>query len=40
MPQALQSSETATSIRDGVVVDGPFIEAKEVLAGSLATIKR
>lgn len=33
MPQALQSSATATSIRDGLLVDGPFIEAKEVLAG-------
>jgi hypothetical protein len=30
---ALQPSETATSIRGGVVTDGPFIETKEVLAG-------
>ena len=30
---ALQPDETATSIRGGVVTDGPFIETKEVLAG-------
>jgi hypothetical protein len=30
---ALEPSETATSIRGGVVTDGPFIETKEVLAG-------
>ncbi|MCW3003469.1 MAG: YCII-related protein [Conexibacter sp.] len=30
---ALQPSETATSIRGGVVTDGPFLETKEVLAG-------
>jgi hypothetical protein len=30
---ALHPSETATSIRGGVVTDGPFIETKEVLAG-------
>jgi hypothetical protein len=30
---ALQPNETATSIRGGVVTDGPFIETKEVLAG-------
>jgi hypothetical protein len=30
---ALQPSETATSIRGGVVTDGPFVETKEVLAG-------
>jgi hypothetical protein len=30
---ALQSSATATSIRGGVVTDGPFIETKEALAG-------
>jgi hypothetical protein len=30
---ALESSATATSIRGGVVTDGPFIETKEALAG-------
>jgi hypothetical protein len=30
---ALESSATATSIRRGVVTDGPFIETKEALAG-------
>jgi hypothetical protein len=30
---ALQSSATATSVRGDVVTDGPFVEAKEVVAG-------
>jgi hypothetical protein len=30
---ALQPSTTATSVRDDVVTDGPFIEAKDVIAG-------
>jgi hypothetical protein len=30
---ALEPSTTATSIRGDVVTDGPFIEAKEVVAG-------
>lgn len=30
---ALQPSTTATSVRDDLVTDGPFIEAKEVVAG-------
>ena len=30
---ALEPGVTATSIRDGVVTDGPFAEAKEVVAG-------
>jgi hypothetical protein len=30
---ALDPNATATSIRGGVVTDGPFIETKEVLAG-------
>ncbi len=30
---ALIRNETATSIRGGLVTDGPFIETKEVLAG-------
>jgi hypothetical protein len=30
---ALQAGSTAMSIRGDVVTDGPFIEAKEVLAG-------
>lgn len=30
---ALQASTTATSVRGDVVTDGPFVEAKEVLAG-------
>jgi hypothetical protein len=32
-PLALASSATATSIKGEVITDGPFIEAKEVLAG-------
>ncbi|MEV4621167.1 YciI family protein [Asanoa sp. NPDC049573] len=30
---ALHSSSTATSVRGDTVTDGPFIEAKEVIAG-------
>ena len=30
---ALQSVTTATTIRDGVVTDGPFAETKEALGG-------
>ena len=30
---ALRSGETARSVRGDVVTDGPFVEAKEVLAG-------
>ena len=30
---ALQPTGTATTIRDGVVTDGPFIETKEALGG-------
>ena len=30
---ALESTSTATSIRGGVITDGPFIETKEGLAG-------
>jgi hypothetical protein len=30
---ALQPSTTATSIRGDIITDGPFIEAKEVVAG-------
>ena len=30
---ALQPTATATTIRDGVVTDGPFIETKEALGG-------
>jgi hypothetical protein len=30
---ALEPQATATSIRDGVLTDGPFIEAKEAMAG-------
>ncbi len=30
---ALHSSATATSVRGDTVTDGPFIEAKEVIAG-------
>jgi hypothetical protein len=30
---ALQPTATATSIRDGVVTDGPFAETKEALGG-------
>lgn len=32
-PQALQPSTMATSVRGDLVTDGPFIEAKEVIAG-------
>jgi hypothetical protein len=31
--EALQPTSTATTIRDGVVTDGPFVEAKEALGG-------
>jgi hypothetical protein len=30
---ALRSAATATSIRGGVITDGPFVETKEALAG-------
>ena len=30
---ALQPTDTATTIRDDVVTDGPFIESKEALGG-------
>ena len=30
---ALEATTTATSIRDGLVTDGPFIETKEALLG-------
>ncbi|MGW4965369.1 YciI family protein [Nonomuraea sp. NPDC004186] len=30
---ALQPTDTATSIRGDVVTDGPFVDAKEVIAG-------
>ncbi|MEU6786191.1 YciI family protein [Nonomuraea angiospora] len=30
---ALQPADTATSIRGDVVTDGPFVDAKEVIAG-------
>jgi hypothetical protein len=30
---ALESPDTATSIRGGAITDGPFIETKEVLGG-------
>ena len=30
---ALETDDTATSIRDGLLTDGPFIETKEGLAG-------
>jgi hypothetical protein len=30
---ALEQPETATSIRGGVLTDGPFVESKEALAG-------
>ena len=30
---ALQPTSTATSVRDGVVTDGPFAETKEALGG-------
>ncbi|WP_219463692.1 YciI family protein [Nonomuraea rhizosphaerae] len=30
---ALQSADTATSLRGDVVTDGPFIDSKEVVAG-------
>jgi hypothetical protein len=32
-PFALQSSTAATSVRGGIVTDGPFIESKEVVGG-------
>jgi hypothetical protein len=32
-PHALRSSTMATSVRGDMVTDGPFIEAKEVIAG-------
>ena len=31
--EALQPAATATSIRGGVVTDGPFVETKELLGG-------
>jgi len=31
--QALQGTDTATSIRGDVVTDGPFVETKEALGG-------
>jgi hypothetical protein len=31
--KALQGTATATSIRDDVVTDGPFVETKEALGG-------
>ena len=31
--EALQPSTSATTIRDGVVTDGPFVETKELLGG-------
>lgn len=31
--EALQPTSTATTIRDGVVSDGPFVETKEALGG-------
>jgi hypothetical protein len=31
--QALQPTATATTIRDDVVTDGPFVETKEALGG-------
>jgi hypothetical protein len=31
--KALQPSTTATTIRDDIVTDGPFVETKEVLGG-------
>jgi hypothetical protein len=30
---ALQSADTATSLRGDAVTDGPFVDAKEVIAG-------
>lgn len=30
---ALRSPDTATSLRDDLVTDGPFVDAKEVVAG-------
>jgi hypothetical protein len=30
---ALEPSSTATSIREGIVTDGPFVDSKEVIAG-------
>lgn len=32
-PQALQPSTMATSIRGDTITDGPFVEAKEAIAG-------
>lgn len=32
-PMALQSSAASRSVRGAVITDGPFIEAKEVIAG-------
>jgi hypothetical protein len=34
---ALEPSTTATSVRGDVVTDGPFVEAKEVVAGFYVT---
>ena len=31
--EALQDTATATSVREGEVTDGPFVETKEVLGG-------
>lgn len=31
--EGLEPTSTATSIRDGVVTDGPFVETKEVFGG-------
>jgi hypothetical protein len=31
--EALEASSTATTIRDDVVTDGPFLESKEALGG-------
>lgn len=33
IPATLQPSTTARTIRGGVVTDGPFLEAKEVMCG-------
>ena len=37
---ALESRETATSIRADVVTDGPFVEAKEVVAGFYILVRQ
>jgi hypothetical protein len=37
---ALQPTSTATSIRDDVVTDGPFVETKEALAGAFVVEAR